>query len=232
MTDKNTDKKEAPVSILFTIVDRGRGNKVTKLYSSRQLLSHTHCVGEGTASSKMMDMLGLDVVEKDMIISMGKTELINCVMSEIHNTNLSESIKSTGILFSIGLSAISNIVASLLMEAVNEEEICGVTYMEQEGKNSLIIVAINQGYTDEMMQTARKAGAIGGTIVKARWSDGDKLEQFHGITLQEERELVFILASSKTRNEIMDAINEKHGLTSEAHGLIFSVPVDRAVKLS
>ncbi len=227
-----TEKKESPISILFTIVDRGVGNKVTKLYSSRQLISHTHCVGEGTASSKMMDMLGLDVTEKDLIISMGTTELINCIMSDIHNTKISDGIKSSGILFSIGLSAINNIVASVLMETVNQEELCGVTYMEQEGKNNLIIVAINQGYTDEMMHTAREAGAVGGTIVKARWSDGDKLEQFHGITLQEERELVFILASAKSRNGIMDAINEKHGLTSEAHGLIFSVPVDRAVKLS
>ena len=53
-----------------------------------------------------------------------------------------------------------------------------------------------------------------------------------GITIQQEREIVLILARKKDKGEIMKAINEKCGLQSEAHGVVVSLPVDNVVGLS
>ncbi|MCP1101597.1 nitrogen regulatory protein PII [Aequitasia blattaphilus] len=232
MAEKNKQCKQR-MSLLISIVDRGRGNSTIKLYMEHNLFCHTFVAGEGTASAKMMDMLGLDVQEKDLIISIGSTKLIQCILDEFGNDRVSRKIKSSGIVFSMGLDALNSLVAIVINEPVIKENYCGVRYMDKDKKNnSLIVVSINQGYTDEMMKAARKAGARGGTIVRGRWADGEHLEQYHGITLQDEREMVFILTTSEKKNEIMDTINQDFGLMSDANGIICSVPVEAAVKLN
>ena len=41
----------------------------------------------------------------------------------------------------------------------------------------------------------------------------------------EEREVVMILARNSRKKEIMEAINEHCGITTECHGVVFSVPI-------
>lgn len=216
--------------LLTSIVDRGMGTKLTKYYIDKTLICHTHCVGCGTASSKMLDMLGIDTPEKDIIFSIGPADLVYDIMQDISNNRAAGKIKS-GILFSVKLSALNGMVATILQEAATIEEDNEVKYMETNSANTLIMVTINQGYTDEMMQVARQAGAAGGTIIRGRWADGGEMEKFHGMSVQEEREIVFILASNSKRKEIIDAINSDFGITSDAHGIISATAVEYTTKL-
>ncbi|MDE6107688.1 MAG: P-II family nitrogen regulator, partial [Oscillospiraceae bacterium] len=90
----------------------------------------------------------------------------------------------------------------------------------------------NQGYTDVVMETARKAGARGGTIIRGRWAGDESFAQMSGITtLQAEKELIFIVVSTELRNGIMDAISQNHGLRSEAGAMVTAIGVEDLVRL-
>ena len=84
--------------------------------------------------------------------------------------------------------------------------------MSSENKHTLILISVNQGYTETVLKTARSLGARGGTILRARWSGVKALETYHGISLQTEKEIIAIIVPNDLRNKIMDAVNEKHGL--------------------
>ncbi|MFV0364418.1 MAG: hypothetical protein ACK5LL_15215 [Suipraeoptans sp.] len=231
----NMELDRKPMSLLISIVDRGAGNTLMKRYSDYTLRVNTQCAAEGTASSSMLEDIGVELNEKDILFSLAPTPLIDTIMIEFNNMKLEKKIKSSGIIFSVGLEAINSLLAMVIDETSNFDELSKeqmeeVKYMNQKTSNSLIILAVNQGYTDDLMQVARKAGATGGTIVRGRWSDGGMMEEHHGITLQEEREMVFILASEISKANIMNAINENFGLMKEANGLICAVPVDQAIK--
>ena len=60
--------------------------------------------------------------------------------------------------------------------------------MEQGNHHSLILATVNPGYTDEVMETAREAGAGAGTVIRARWTDADEVGKFVGISLQAEKD--------------------------------------------
>ena len=45
--------------------------------------------------------------------------------------------------------------------------------MQSEFKYSLVLIAVNRGFTDSVMQTAKKAGATGGTVIKARHAEAE-----------------------------------------------------------
>ena len=99
---------------------------------------------------------------------------------------------------------------------------------ESELKNTiyeLIVVITNIGYSDMAMDAARSAGASGGTIIHARGTQRKETEDFLGISLATERDMIFIVSNSEDKNDIMTAIMENAGLDTKAGSLVFSMPV-------
>jgi len=98
--------------------------------------------------------------------------------------------------------------------------------------HDLIVAVVNHGYSDELMNTARGAGASGGTVINARGQAHEGAVKFFGIPVQDEKELILILTSREKKVPLMKAICEAHGLNTNAQGIIFSLPVDNVMGLS
>lgn len=221
--------KKQGMKAIVTIVDRGKANKVTETYTKQGVASHTICMGRGTASSEILDILGLDSSEKDVVMSVAFSAAAESLMNELNN-NLRSSFHSKGIVFMLTLTGITNLMAEALkIETKNHRG--GINFMEQEQNNSLILITVSQGYTDEVMNTAKKAGATGGTVIRARWTGPDNIDQFYGGVAEPEKEVIAILASNQFRNAIMEEVNQKHGLNTPAHAVVCSLAVDKVIKL-
>ena len=93
--------------------------------------------------------------------------------------------------------------------------------------NRLIVVIVNQGYEEEVMAAARGAGARGGTTFNARGTAKEEdVVKLLGITLNPDKEIVFILTEEEKQNDIMTAVKNCAGLATKGGGLVFSLPVD------
>ena len=98
-------------------------------------------------------------------------------------------------------------------------------------ENSLILAMCARGCTDDVMSTAKAHGARGGTVIKARLSGREELEEACEVDLKAEREIVAIVVPTELRGPIMEAINAKHGLRSEAQAALCSLPIEQIVRL-
>ncbi len=96
----------------------------------------------------------------------------------------------------------------------------------------LILAICNGGNADEVMNTAKLAGARGGTIIHARGSAQKDAEHFLGITIQPEKDVLMIIVDEETKNPIMQAISKNHGIGTKSHTVTISLPVDDVVGLS
>ena len=103
--------------------------------------------------------------------------------------------------------------------------------MEKESKMVLILTIVDKGNLDVVMESARGAGASGGTVVRAKGT-GAEMAKFFGVSISEEKEMVYIVAPREKRDDIMHAIMEKAGSNTSAHGVVFSIPVDGVVGIS
>lgn len=101
----------------------------------------------------------------------------------------------------------------------------------EQSDSSLILVVCNRGCTDAVMATAKAAGARGGTTIRARWTGIEDLESAYDLSLHAEKEILAIVARSEIRNDLMQAINEHHGLRTESQAMILSMGIDRIVHL-
>lgn len=93
-------------------------------------------------------------------------------------------------------------------------------------KYDLVITIVNRGFSDEVMTAAKSAGAFGGTVVNARGTGTNELQEFFGSIIQPEKELIMILTERDKRNAMMEAICRDAGLAKEGMGICFSLPVD------
>ncbi len=218
--------------LLVSVVNRGLGGEVREILSELTVPLNFSFVGQGTARSHMLDYLGIGSTEKTVIFTLFPERDELAVLRRLR-TQMSLYLAGRGISFTVPLTGISQIVANgLTGQTGTGKQAEGKTMKHSERKYQLIIAALDANRIDEAMDAAREAGASGGTIVRARSADNVKAEQFIGITLMQEQELLMILAKNEQAPVIMEAMSEKVGVKTEAGGVIFSLPVDRTAGIA
>ena len=216
--------------ILLSIVERDKGKKLIKELENINIKVNFQTVGFGTAPTEMMDIFGLGSNDKDIVISLGSEDAVKPMMANFGTIFASHS-KYGGLMIVLKITAANRILTEILSRNSDKNLEKGNGAMKNEHHNNLILISVNDGYSDDVMQIARKAGATGGTVIKGRLAD---IEQFADIVKKEvdgEREILCILAPLKTSAQIMEDVNEKFGLTSEANGIIVSIPTEKAYKI-
>lgn len=99
-------------------------------------------------------------------------------------------------------------------------------------KHEAIFCIVNSGYSEAVMDTAKKLGAKGGTVINARGTASKEAETFFHITVQPEKEIVMILVPKEIKDNVLHALYNEVGLDSAGQGIAFSVPVDSVVGLT
>ena len=223
-------KNDERIMALLSIVGRGKGVQYIKMVKSEGLYLNYQFVGSGTASSEMMDILGLGNNDKDIMLSFGTHKAIDRLCGEFSKT-IGTRGSFGGIAMVISPSAFSRITAEIINRNSANIEKGNGNNMHSEFDYSLILISVNRGYTDAVMQTAKKAGATGGTVIKARLAEAQEIEAYANQKLEEEKEIVTILAPNSIRNQILEDVNREYGLKSAAQGTVLSVPVDKVFKI-
>jgi nitrogen regulatory protein PII len=227
-------KKQLVIKMLVCIVDWGKIKAISSVLENENVRFHFVSKGRGTASSEILDLLGIGASDKAVIICLEQDVMIPLLLKEIRK-KLGFHSPGAGIAFTIPLSGINHPILNIFKESINKNENLlpetGAAKMS-DTKHDLIISIINQGYSDEFMTLAREAGATGGTVLNARGLAHQGPVKFFGVSVQEEREIIIILTNREKKAAIMQAVSQAYGITSNAVGLIFSVPVDSVMGLS
>ena len=93
-------------------------------------------------------------------------------------------------------------------------------------KKELICCVINNGYSDLVMEAAKKKGAKGGTIFHGRGTGAADAEKFFGIKISPDKEIVLIVVEENIKDEVVSSIYEEAGLDTKGQGIIFTLPVE------
>lgn len=215
--------------LLISIVNRGDDERICELLNDFSVALTFSCMGMGTARSSVLNYLGIGTSKKSVMFSLVPESDEETILNEIGN-KMSLYLVGRGISFTVPLSAISEIVANGILSASAAKTVDGRKVMKDKDRTYDLIVAIlAEGYVDDAMEAARQAGAAGGTIIRSRSLSNAKAEQFIGISVHEETEILLILSKREGKLAIMDAISQSAGLKTEAGGMLFSLPVDKTV---
>jgi len=98
----------------------------------------------------------------------------------------------------------------------------------EKNKFELVVCIVNAGFSQNVMEAARTAGAKGGTILRARGSANPEAEEFFNINIQPDKEMLMILVPKEIKDDVIRTIYKESGLGGDAQGIAFSLPVSRA----
>ena len=220
------------VKLLVSIVNKNDIERLKEVIDDCSVSLTVAFAGTGTAHSQVLDYLGIGETEKTVAFSLIPESDEDLIMREIR-TKISLYLVGRGISFTVPLTGISEIVANGITGAASEKAVDGSKIMTSETRQyDLIIAAVTAGFVDEAMEAARGAGAAGGTIIHAHTLNNTKAEQFIGVSLLEERDLLLILTKREGKLPIMQALFDSVGLKTQAGGIIFSLPVDKTAGIS
>ena len=144
--------------VLLSIVERDKGAKLIKELVNIGIKINFQSVGFGTAPTEMMDIFGLGTNDKDIIISLGIEDVVKNMMAKFGTTFASHS-KYGGLMIILEVSAASRILTEILDFNRDRNAEGGDGSMKNEHHNNLIVISVNEGYSDSVMEIARKAGA-------------------------------------------------------------------------
>ncbi|MDR1129230.1 MAG: hypothetical protein LBL20_07955 [Treponema sp.] len=229
------DKKIPVLRLLVFIIDWAKVRVISSIFEEENVRFHFISKGWGTASSEILDLLGIGSSEKGVILCLEQEVMIPVLLKEVRK-KLGFHNPGVGIAFTIPLSGINNPILQVFKESIHKNEKILLERdslsMSSEIKNDLVVSIINQGYSEEFMAVAREAGATGGTVISARGLSHEGPIKFFGVSVQDEREILIILTKREQKAAIMQAVSQNYGITTEAGGIIFSLPVDRIMGLN
>lgn len=225
--------KKAAFRMLFLIATPKLVNKAVGMFKEGNVPTQYIFHAQGTASSEVMDMLGLDGVDKNILMCMMPKLFADEMLKKLRK-KLHLGMPNTGIGFTVAMSGGSGHIMQIMEKMEPEEKERSAERNEADmtdNEYSMIMAIVNQGFSEDVMNAARPKGASGGTVFHSRRVGNEEAMKFWKISVQEEREVVIILAGKEDKLAIMQEIGQKCGMKSKAQGIVMSLPVDNVVGL-
>ncbi|MCI2068916.1 MAG: P-II family nitrogen regulator [Bacilli bacterium] len=229
--------KLEPLYFFMAIVPDGQADAVVKEVISAQgavgFLTH----GKGTASRDFYEVFGIGEDRKQIVISLIKQATWFPVKANL-KARFAISDFTKGIAFIVKLDAICGVsVYKMLTDnrGIETSKLKEEKKMEPQIKRNdyeLVMCIVNEGLTDLVMDAAKKAGARGGTILSARGTGNKEIEQFFGVIITPEKQIVLILVPKEIKDKVMAAVNREVGIDTKGQGIAFALLVDDVAGLA
>ena len=149
------------LDLIITITDRSKCELFINWFRGRDIPLVLTALGQGTATTEILDCLGLEASEKSVLFCLAPHS--RCMVRRAAR-DLWLDVPGNGVLMTVPASSIGG--TSVKEYLTQNQE--GEEPMEREIAHELILVIANQGHTDQVMEAARGAGATGGTTIHAK----------------------------------------------------------------
>lgn len=211
---------------IIAVTDAAKGEHMNTLYRETGMHTILSMPARGTARSEHLDIYGLGAEPKTVISAVASAQEAAQLLCAAKRKLLID-IPGNGIMLTVPLKSVAG---GRTLAYLTDNLKAGGT-PDMVFKHELIVVILNEGYADFVMDAARAAGAGGGTVLHAKGTGSTRGEKFFGVSLADEKDMVYIIAHADEKAAIMRAINEQAGPATKAGAICFSLPVSSVAGL-
>ena len=209
--------------MMATISDRNQARQFLAFYREYEITVSLITFGRGTTASEILDSFGLEAAQKVVIFAFVTDSEWKRIKTGLQR-QMKIDVPGSGIACIIPVSSVGGKKQLQFLtegrDFKKEEE-----SVLKDTRYELLVVIANQGYTEMIMDAAREASAVGGTVIHAKGTGTEKAERFLGVSIAAEKEMIFMVTRREGKNDIMRAIMNQAGLDSRAGAIVFSLPV-------
>lgn len=209
------------MNYVITICNPKSLELLTGICSELELGMTTVLHGRGTAVKSMLDILGIESSEKRIVFTAADSEKTKKLI-ELAKERLYIGVPGHGMMVSVPIKSVGGGITMAYLNGGdgNAKYTPKINYSYE-----LIVAVTNEGMTDTVMNAARSVGAAGGTVLHGKGTGDSGDERFLNVSIAKEKEIVLIVAKAEKKADIMKAVIEKAGPSTEAGTIVFSLPV-------
>ena len=148
---------------MITISDRDRAEILANIYQTAGTGMVLTKLGRGTATGEQLSSYGLDATEKAIVSTVADAEQTRQIF-KLSKRRLFIDVPGNGVMMAIPLKSVAG--GRTLGYLTDSTQTGGKPAMVFS--HELIMVIMNEGYSDTVMDAARSAGAGGGTVLHAK----------------------------------------------------------------
>ena len=212
---------------VITITDRAKASAMLDIHHELSFSMVLTNLGKGTATTENLALYGLEMTEKAIISTVADAESTKKLIKNAKRKMFID-IPGNGIMMAVPIKSVGG--GKTLEYLADGQNLMG-TKPDMQFEHELIIVILNEGYSDMVMDAARSAGAAGGTVLHAKGTGKTKTEKFFGVSLAEEKDMIYIVSAAGKKSDIMQSINKNAGPETKAGAICFSLPVSEVAGL-
>lgn len=194
-------------TLLLAITESGKADMLMSVAKKAGSTGGTVLNARGTASSSLLCVLGLGDSHKEILLTLVSDETKDAVFAAISHAPHVKGL----------VSAIPTTFSDQPKDST-------------EGWDLVSIICPN-GYGDDIMAAARKAGAGGGTIVEGRGTAKEDDIAFFGSTLVPEKELLLIFLKKGLADAVLHAVSKLPCMQQKGSGIAFTFSVQALTNL-
>ena len=215
------------ISLVITIHDRIELYDLMMFYERKNVAPVITMLGRGTATENQLSALGLEPMQKALIAGVISGKEIPGFFKEAKKEFMID-VPGNGIMMTVPLKSVTG--GRTLAYMTNQREM-NKEMPKTEFNYELIVIIANSGHIDDVMDVARTAGADGGTVIHAKGTGAKFSDRFFGVSLADEKEVIFIAETQAKKAAIMKAVAEKMGPATPAGAICFTLPISEIAGL-
>ena len=212
--------------IIIVIVDSGKADKVIKTAKVKGVTGATVVLGHGSADNKILQFLGLSDTRRE-IVFMIVHQSITIPVLEYLKDKFHFDKPNHGIAFSMKLDQVLGLHVLYQLDASEQIKNGGMN----NNMYKAIFTIVDRGKADQVMDTAKSAGARGGTIFNGRGSGIHEQQTLFSFPIDPEKEIIMIIAANKDVEQIVNKIHEDMKIDEPGKGIMFVLDVNKAYGL-
>lgn len=225
-----TQKRTPCLRLLLSVTQAEDEHRVVEVLQKNGIPLCFEARAKGTAPSELLDAIGLGGTTRVLTAGLLPRTRVPAVFDAI-NRALSYHKRGAGIAVTLPLTGVQNSILQLTAPEGTEPTDDKEKQVMKEHPYALLWISVKAGHGDEAVDSARKAGARGGTVLKGSRCSTETASSFLGISIREEQDLVMIVLPAETKPAVMSALTTACGLNTDAHGVVVSMPVDEVMGL-
>lgn len=207
--------------VFCLILNYGMATKAMKIARKTGVKNSSAFIGYGTIESPLLDLLSLNEVKKEIVVMISERENGNKALDKI-DKYLKFYKPNHGIAFSIPLNRF--IKSSEINYYSNKNKT-----RSEENMYEAIFIIVDKGKGEFVVDSAKKSGSKGATIINARGSDPDEIKKVFAMEIEPEKEIILILSEVNKTDAIVDQIKEDLNILEPGAGIIFTTDTNRTL---
>lgn len=222
-----------PAKLLVSVVGRSRAEHYVKVTKAAGARGGTIMYGRSVEGNRLMQALSLADVHQEIVFTLMGAEA-GAVLSAVRDAARANPKKWGGMAFLLDVSGLLMRVrpsgpgrsVESGESGKNDQDIHDTGNNAMESGFRLITAIVNNGYADDVMAAARKAGATGGTILNARGTGTEDDVKFFNIAIVPEKEMLIIVVDKDKVDRIVAAISATPHLCEPGGGIVYTMNVE------